>query len=881
MDGLILTLFGQPNLRQQDQVVELKSRKGWALLAYLALTPNPIARETLATLFWPEHDAVGARRNLRRLLYTLNQSAVADYLQTDGEQVWLDWPGQIDVQAFANHLKNGDWGAAVDLYNGHLLDGVVIGDSNLFEAWLTDQREQLRQQMLQALTALADGHLEVADWQNAEATVRRQLSLDSWNELFWRRLMTILAENGRRAQALSEFNNCRQVLKAELGVAPAAETIALYESIRDGHFQATAEPSQHFAVPPPTPMPHASAREALINKVKQQWVDDVLYASLEDQPQIVLKKADQPAALAYPWTTLINRPETKRKLRPPQQSIIEIFEAEGRGLLILGDPGAGKTTSLLTLAADLLARASADPAYPIPVVLPLASWRGQPLDTWIPHQINEQYRILPRFSADWVTRNQLILLLDGLDELPTEQQPECVAAINQFRESHGLTPIAVCARQADYDALPVPLNLNGAIALQPLDQGQIRDFLADQFGELQAFLLGERKLLKMAQSPLFLSLITRLFGRVPADELAGLAGDQTAIFRVYVEQMLAQASHENRDSADLVRPLRWLAHQLKQRNQPIFFLDRIQPDWLPSRFLIRLYFVLSRFLGAFVLEVAWAYRDLGWGAVGAGVMFGVLIALTELVLWWLSHRPLFQRFQSEERYRLWRALYVGGWVSLVLIPYGWIALVNGLIFALFFGWRAPTHRPDDDIRLVEKLAWNWRTFGIGLAMGLVLGMAVFFYNRADVYAAGTGLLSIVVLFGAFGGLQGSTISTKSRPNEGMWLSWRNAAVGGGVVGGAMLCAALSIELWREASLLTAVLVGLQYFVMAWLWYGGLDLLNHFVLRGLLATSGRLPWRTTLFLEQASRLRLLYRVGSGYQFLHVELRDYFADEADSL
>ncbi|MEM8861042.1 MAG: BTAD domain-containing putative transcriptional regulator, partial [Chloroflexota bacterium] len=819
MNGLILTLFGQPNLRQQDQVVELKSRKGWALLAYLALTPGPIGRETLAALFWPEHDAVGARRNLRRLLYTLNQSALAEYLQTDGEQVWLDWSGEIDVQTFVQHVENGEWVAAVNLYNGHLLDGVVIGDSNPFEAWLTDQREQLRQKMLQALTALADGYEQTADWQSAESIVRRQLSLDSWNELFWRRLMTILAENGRRAQALSEFNNCRQVLKAELGVEPSAETEALHESIRDGHFQTTIQssPAQHFAVPPPLPLPHPAAREALITKMQQQWVDDVLHSSLDGQPQIALKKADQPAALAYPWTTLINRPETKRKLRPPQQSITEIFEAEGRGLLILGEPGAGKTTSLLTLAADLLERAAADPAYPIPVLLPLASWCGQRLEDWVPAQINEQYRILPQFSADWVARNQLVLLLDGLDELPTEQQPDCVQAINRFREGHGLTPIAVCARQADYDALPAPLNLNGAVALQPLDQGQIRDFLADQFAELQAFLLGERKLLKMAQSPLFLSLITRLFGRIPAAELTQLAGNQTALFRVYVQQML----EDDQTSPDLVKPLRWLAQQLKQRNQPIFFLDRIQPDWLGSRFLIALYFVLSRFVGAFVLEVVWSYRDLGWGAIGAGIAFGILIALTELVLWWLSGRPFFRAFKSEQNYRLWRALYVGGWVSLVLIPYGWIALVNGLIFGLFFGWRAPTHRPDDDIRLVEKLAWSWRTFGIGIAVGLVLGSIVFFFNRADLYSAGTGLLSIVVLFGAFGGLQGSTISTKSRPNEGMWLSWRNAAVGGSVVGGAMLLAALGIELWREASLLTPFLVGLQYFVMAWLWYGGL------------------------------------------------------------
>ena len=183
MEGLILNLFGQPNLRQQDQVVELKSRKGWALLAYLVLMPNPVSRESLATLFWPEHDAVGGRRNLRRLLYTLNQSPIQPYLRTDGEAVSLDWDGEIDVHLFLNRLEEGDWGTAVTLYNGDLLDGVVIGDSSQFEDWLTDQREQLRQQMLRALTSLTDDYLANNNWIDAEATVRKQLSLDNWNEL--------------------------------------------------------------------------------------------------------------------------------------------------------------------------------------------------------------------------------------------------------------------------------------------------------------------------------------------------------------------------------------------------------------------------------------------------------------------------------------------------------------------------------------------------------------------------------------------------------------------------------------------------------------------------------------------------------------------------
>ncbi len=885
MEGLILNLFGQPNLRQQDQVVELKSRKGWALLAYLVLMPNPVSRESLANLFWPEHDAVGGRRNLRRLLYTLNQSPIQPYLRTDGEAVSLDWDGQIDVRLFLNRLEEGDWGTAVTLYNGDLLDGVVIGDSSQFEDWLTDQREQLRQQMLRALTSLTDDYLENNNWIDAEATVRKQLSLDNWNELLWRRLITILASNGRRAQALAEYNNCRQLLKKELGIAPSNETNVLFESIRDGRFGSSAEGGQHFAVPPPRQLPHQAARAALLDNLEQYWLRPILGDYGEDE-LISLKRTSQPTALAYPWTTLIQRPPVKRRLVAPDRLISELFDDEGGALLILGEPGSGKTTTLFTLAAEKLERAKVDGAYPLPIILNLAGWNQQPFKDWVTQEIKEKYRILESVVSDWLDGNHLLLLCDGLDELPLEQQPGCVEAINQFREAQGLTPIAVSARKADYETLPTPLNLNGAILLQPLDKNQIDRFLNDQFAGLSALLAKRPKLQKMAQSPLLLSLLKAVAANKPADQLSAIADQPAELFGLYVHQMVSGSEEGDKDTNDvaLIKHLKWLAVEMKARNLPTFLLDRIQPDWLNSRRQVGFYLFMSRFLGAFALAVAWAFRDAGWASVLFGLYVGALVGLCELVLFgrpgrWLTSAVDQWKAGRIDGQRLLRAIFVAVFIAFFLVQLGGLAIVNGVIFALFFGWRS-----DTKINFVEKLAWNWRTFGIGAGIGLLLGVSVFFYNRADLYAAGTGLLSFVVLFSAFGGLQGRAISTKTRPNEGMWLAWRNGLVGGAVVGGAMLLAALGVEIGRDGPLLVPFLVGLQYFVMAWLWYGGLDLINHFVLRSFLATSGRLPWRTTRFLEQASRKRLLYRVGSGYRFLHAGLRDYFAqsdqnDEGD--
>jgi predicted NACHT family NTPase len=68
-------------------------------------------------------------------------------------------------------------------------------------------------------------------------------------------------------------------------------------------------------------------------------------------------------------------------------------------------------------------------------------------------------------------------LLDGLDEVALNQRQACVEVINQFRRGHGLLPIAVCSRIADYDAVGTKLRLRNAVVVQPLTRSQIQDYL--------------------------------------------------------------------------------------------------------------------------------------------------------------------------------------------------------------------------------------------------------------------------------------------------------------------------------------------------------------------------------------------------------------------
>ena len=64
-------------------------------------------------------------------------------------------------------------------------------------------------------------------------------------------------------------------------------------------------------------------------------------------------------------------------------------------------------------------------------------------------------------------------------------------------------------------------------------------------------------------------------------------------------------------------------------------------------------------------------------------------------------------------------------------------------------------------------------------------------------------------------------------------------------------------------------------VLTFLWYGGLDVLNHLVLRLALRGRGGLPFRYTRFFTAATDCVMLRRVGGGHIFVHRQLLEHFA------
>lgn len=261
MTHLTLSVLGEFEVMAgRASVQTFESDKVRALLAYLAVSSDhPHRRESLIGLLWPDCPEETARHNLRQALFNLRR-ALGDHtakppyllISRDSIQFNRESDYSLDVDQFNSlfqewEKERGKEGAdsagtllrleaMVKLYRGAFLQDFFLSDSAEFEDWIVMQREALRQSMLEVLTYLANEYERRGDLQDARSHVSRQLELDPWREEAHYQMMRILARDGQRSGALSQYETCKRMLAEELGVEPSAKTRDLYEQLRSGAF---------------------------------------------------------------------------------------------------------------------------------------------------------------------------------------------------------------------------------------------------------------------------------------------------------------------------------------------------------------------------------------------------------------------------------------------------------------------------------------------------------------------------------------------------------------------------------------------------------------------------------------------------------------------
>ena len=203
-------------------------------------------------------------------------------------------------------------------------------------------------------------------------------------------------------------------------------------------------------------------------------------------------------------------------------------------------------------------------------------------------ELYQRYDVPRKIGQAWVEADQILPLLDGLDEVKPAHRAACVEAINAFRKAHDL-PLVICSRTADYQALAEPLQLYGAIVVQPLSPQQVDSYLTEigPAGEAVRRAMGHDPMLReMLDSPLMLNIVTVAYAGQPESQprLSGtLKERRDHLFGAYVDQMFRRRGVDRRYTPQqTVHWLTWLAWQMVRHSQTVFYIERLQPDWLPG-----------------------------------------------------------------------------------------------------------------------------------------------------------------------------------------------------------------------------------------------------------------------------------------------------------
>lgn len=695
------------------------------------------------------------------------------------------------------------------------------------------------------------------------------------------------------------------------------------------------------------PLASKRERQTLLRRVRNDWIKGILEQSIEGATFIPLGLYQRPDLIENPWASRVQEARRTKQQLPLGTSLIQVYDKAEGELLILGEPGSGKTTLLLNLARELLERAERDETLPMPVVFNLSTWADKrlPLPEWLVEELSDRYQIPHTLGKPWVVSGQVFPLLDGLDEVAAEHRAACIGAINAYRKTLGQLPLVIGSRLAEYSALATKAIVRQAVLVQPMTLPQIHEYLAQadaQLDSLQELLRDEPDFQELAKNPLMLSILKRTYQgkEIRIARNASLEERRHQVFNDYVQRVFEHRSVGVHYSPEQTKHwLIWLARQMKQRDQPGFYLERLQIDWLAKSRPCELYTSLA--FGFLSFPIAASVYALEYSVYGVqfGLVRGILAGLmTAIVAFFfvlfietnLRVSKLFSKgddqtatvrpkkqgkmraklaaiftpiFVERIAFALLSGLLEGILVEFLVGPL--YASINGLFLAAFLIVLGKFERK---IQPAETLVWTWKSlrkhavvsWSIGLAIGAFGGvfngfpylqhMSVFLPTLYFWLSLGAALGIIIMLMRGFTSNELDTELT-IKPNQGIRNSLSNSlrlGLSSGTLLGLVVFFFYSYvihnifvvgyinEIAQNAYFTYGVGDALAVAYLFWLINGGFATVQHLILRVLLWQTKCAPWRYPRFLNYAQERILLRKVGGGYTFIHLLLRDYFAN-----
>ncbi len=328
------------------------------------------------------------------------------------------------------------------------------------------------------------------------------------------------SSKGERVRAILKYladkRNTRGENALVLFLDVLYEPLAPTDALRQGLVVLAAELEQYM------PTPDTPQWDAVLDRYRE-WVKDN-YGTMR-----VLGKPE-PVSVEGIYTDvyLLDRPQATERFDPgrlPQDRVqikgrgkrlngLEVIHrSDNQRLVILGKPGAGKTTFLKHIA---LRAADGKLDDRVPILVYLREWTGGELMEFLTRLSSNGGITDPRaFIEHLLNTERALLLLDGLDEVNEPQRRDLIQSIEEFHRRYGDCRILLTCRAA---ATPHQFEGFSEIEVADFTEEQMLTFARNWFGEdttkavaFQKAIKQDKHLRDLGRTPLLLGMLCLTF----------------------------------------------------------------------------------------------------------------------------------------------------------------------------------------------------------------------------------------------------------------------------------------------------------------------------------------------------------------------------------
>jgi two-component SAPR family response regulator len=211
--------------------------------ALIALGGKGVSETRLTDALWPEADGDLAHQTFKTTLHRLRKIIGNDQVLVlrDGRLILDDRHCWVDVFACEQLLAEdeGQWEKslsrqrgnidrikkAIELYKGSFL----VNETEY--SWMVSMRERMRSKFIINISKYINYLHQQGDNKEAIDYCLKAIEIDNLAEEFYQKLMISYVKLGRKAEAISVYEQCKRTLNSIFGIDPSNETTEVYQSI--------------------------------------------------------------------------------------------------------------------------------------------------------------------------------------------------------------------------------------------------------------------------------------------------------------------------------------------------------------------------------------------------------------------------------------------------------------------------------------------------------------------------------------------------------------------------------------------------------------------------------------------------------------------------